>query len=306
MKPIYKIMFFVSISLVILAIIVTALFGLHFGTDFKGGTLMEINFGGSTNLPQVRPEADKVRAILENMPAEDLPDLNLGDISINAVGDQSFILRMKEIDETAHRQIIGVLKINFPDLREDRFNSMGAVIGQELKRKSVAAIILVLSLIIIYIGIVFRKLASTLSPLAMGLAAITALLHDVLIPIGVFAWLGHYYGVEITAVFVAAILTILGYSVSDTVVIFDRVRENVLRYGSGENLGSLVHNSIKQTLTRSINTTLTTLLSLLAIFFFGGETLKYFSLALIIGIFLGAYSSFFVASPIVVWWGKRK
>lgn len=288
-------MFFVSISLVILAIIVTALFGLRFGTDFKGGTLMEINFGNSP-----RHEATQIQEILSKT------ELELGEITISPAGESSFILRMKEINEATHQQVLAALKSLSPNLREDRFDSVGAVIGQELKRKSVVAIILVLLLIIIYIGIVFRKLAGTLPPLAMGLAAIVALLHDVLIPIGVFAWLGHYYGVEITAVFVAAVLTILGYSVSDTVVIFDRVRENVLRYGGGGNLGSLVHNSIKQTLTRSINTTLTTLLSLLAIFFFGGETLKYFSLALIIGIFLGAYSSFFVASPIVVWASRSR
>lgn len=288
-------MFFISISLVIAAIVVTALFGLRFGTDFKGGALMEINFG---NIP--RPESAKIQEMLKSR-----TELDFGEISISPAGENSFILRMRQINETVHRDLLSILQSQFSDLREDRFDSVGAVIGQELKRKSLAAVILVLLLIVIYIGFVFRKLAGTLPPLAMGVAAIIALLHDVLIPIGVFAFFGHFYGVEITAVFVAAILTILGYSVSDTVVIFDRVRENILRYGDKESLPVLVHASVKQTLIRSVNTTLTTLLSLLAIFFFGGETLKYFSLALIIGIFLGAYSSIFVASPIVVWWGKR-
>ena len=286
-------MFFVSISLVVLAIIATALFGLRFGTDFTGGSLMEISFADS------RPGAEEMRGVLKEAG-------DLGEISISPAGEKSFILRMKEIDESTHQEILAVLKSKFSSLEEDRFDSIGGVIGQELKNKSVIAVILVLLLIVIYIGIVFRKLAGTLPPMAMGLAAILALLHDVLIPVGIFAFLGHYYGVEITAIFVAAILTILGYSVSDTVVIFDRVRENILRYGGKEHLSSLVHVSIKQTLTRSINTSLTTLLSLLAIFFFGGETLKYFSLALIIGIFLGAYSSIFVASPILVWWPKKK
>src|SRR3989344_350613 len=293
MHPIYKIMFFVSISLVVLAIIATALFGLRFGTDFTGGSLMEISFADS------RPGAEDMRGVLKEAG-------DLGEISISPAGEKSFILRMKEIDESTHQEILAVLKSKFSSLEEDRFDSIGGVIGQELKNKSVIAVILVLLLIVIYIGIVFRKLAGTLPPMAMGLAAILALLHDVLIPVGIFAFLGHYYAVEITAIFVAAILTILGYSVSDTVVIFDRVRENILRYGGKEHLSSLVHASIKQTLTRSINTSLTTLLSLLAIFFFGGETLKYFSLALIIGIFLGAYSSIFVASPILVWWPKKK
>jgi len=253
---------------------------------------MELNFGDS------RPEAIQVEEVLKHS--------DLGEVSISPAGDHSFILRMKEINEPTHQIILSALKSTFPNLQEDRFDSVGAVIGQELKSKSVTAMILVLLLIVIYIALVFRKLAGTLPPLAMGLATIIALLHDVLIPVGVFALLGHYYGVEITAVFVAALLTILGYSVSDTVVIFDRVRENILRHGGKENLGELVHTSIRQTLTRSLNTSLTTLLSLFAIFFFGGESLRYFSLALIIGIFLGAYSSFFVASPIVVWWSRRR
>ena len=150
----------------------------------------------------------------------------------------------------------------------------------------------------------FRKLSRVLPGWAMGLSAIVALIHDVVIPIGIFALLGHFYGIEISAVFVAAVLTVLGYSVSDTVVIFDRIRENVLRR-SKDDFGTVAHKSIMQTLTRSINTTFTTLLSLIAIYLFGGESIRYFSLAMIIGIFLGAYSSIFVASPLLVWWHKR-
>jgi len=140
----------------------------------------------------------------------------------------------------------------------------------------------------------------------MGVAAILALAHDVIIPIGLFAVLGHYYGVEISAIFVAAVLTILGYSVSDTVVVFDRVRENILRLGASQSLGQVVHLSIMQTLTRSLNTTFTTLFSLLAIYFFGGVSVKFFALALIVGIFLGAYSSIFVASPLLVFFGPKQ
>jgi len=132
------------------------------------------------------------------------------------------------------------------------------------------------------------------------------LIHDILIPTGIFAWLGHYYGIEVTAVFVAAALTILGYSLSDSVVVFDRVRENVLRLGHKDNFGELVHKSIMQTLVRSLNTTFATLLSLVSIYFFGGESIKYFALALILGIFCGAYSSFFVAAPILVWLSRKK
>ena len=140
----------------------------------------------------------------------------------------------------------------------------------------------------------------------MGLAAIVALIHDVAIPFGMFAWLGHYYGIEVSGVFVAAALTILGFSVSDTVVIFDRVRENIIRRGVQDGFGQVVHRSVLQTLTRSLNTVFTVLLSLFAIYFFGGESIRYFALALIIGIFLGAYSSIFVASPLLVWLSRRR
>jgi len=140
----------------------------------------------------------------------------------------------------------------------------------------------------------------------MGVSAVAALVHDIFIPVGVFAILGHFYNIEISAVFVAAALTILGYSVSDTVVVFDRVRENIIRGKTKEDFGTTVHHSIMQTLSRSLNSTFTTLLSLIAIYIFGGETVKYFALALIIGVFLGAYSSIFIASPLLVWWTNRK
>src|SRR3989344_8590681 len=162
---------------------------------------------------------------------------------------------------------------------------------------------IMLAAIACYITFVFRKLSGTLSLLAMNVSTVVALLHDIVIPMGIFAILGHYYNVQISGVFVAAVLTILGYTVSDKVVIFDRVRENILR-GSKEDLGAIVHKSVMQTLVRSINNTLTVILSSAAIYLFGGESIRYFALALMIGVFLGAYSSIFVASPLLVWWSR--
>ena len=208
------------------------------------------------------------------------------------------------INESQHQEILNRLMEEFKGTEEKRFDSIGPVVGAELKRKSISALVLLFIAIIVYIAFAFRRLSSVLSPWAMGGAAMVALIHDIAIPAGVFSFLGHYYGVEISAVFLAAALTILGYSVSDSVVVFDRIRENVLRYGK-DNFGAKVHKSILQTLSRSINTSLTTLFSLFAIYFFGGESVKMFSLALIIGVFFGAYSSIFVASPIIVWMSKR-
>ncbi len=273
------------------AIAAVVYWGLNFGTDFKGGSLLEVTF-------TQRPEAGALQEFLSKH--------NLGEVSASPLGKQDMIFRMREVDETVHQQLLGDLRIVFGDLQEKRFSSIGAVIGKELREKSFVAVGVLLLAIIVYIAFVFRKMSRVLSSWSLGLAAVVALVHDVVIPIGVFAVLGHYKGVEITAIFVAAILTVLGYSVSDTVVVFDRVRENVLRLGSREKFPAIVHHSIMQTLARSLNTTFTTLLPLVAIYFFGGESLKYFSLALILGIFLGAYSSIFVASPILVWWSGRR
>lgn len=295
MNKVYTIMFWFSISLTIVAVIVTLVFGLNLGVDFKGGSVLELEFSPSAG--GGIPEVEAVQKSLSEFK----------EISIASSGTNGLIIRTVELSEQGHQAILSQLKATFPSsgLVEKRFDSVGPLIGNELKSKSITAIILVLFGVIIYIAIVFRKLSRVLPGWAMGLAAIIALAHDVVIPTGMFALLGHFYGIEVSAVFVAAALTVLGYSVSDTVVVFDRVRENVLKGGVKEGFGAVVHKSIMQTLTRSLNTTFTTLLSLVAIYFFGGESIKYFALAMIMGIFLGAYSSIFVASPLLVWWNKR-
>lgn len=296
-------MFWISISLAFLAVIAVFIYGLNFGVDFKGGTVMELSF---------HPPADggrpEVSAIQEA--------LNMPNAVVSPSGTDGIIIRTVQLTESEHQAILKQLQSNFADagFQEKKFDSIGPVVGNELKDKSSKAIIMVLIAVAGYIAIVFRRISGVIPAWTMGVAAIVALLHDVVIPTGAFALLGHYRGVEISAVFVAAILTILGYSVSDTVVVFDRVRENVIKGSSkparqdsgGEDFGLIVHKSVLQTLTRSINTTLTTLLSLIAIFMFGGESIRYFALALIMGIFLGSYSSIFVASPLLVWVYKKR
>lgn len=295
MHSIYAFMFWFSITLVFASVVLLSVYGLNLGVDFRGGSVVELAF----NSP-----AGGQRPALEDI-KNTLAQIGIADISVNYAGDDEVIIKTKELAEDEHQKILAVLEEKNPGIEEKKFDSVGPVIGDELKRKSITAISLVLSAVIIYIAIVFRKLSKTLSPWIMGFAAIVALMHDVLIPLGVFAILGKFYSVEISAVFVAAVLTILGYSVADTVVVFDRVRENVIR-GSSGSFPDIVHKSIMQTLSRSLNTTFTTLLSLFAIFFFGGESIRYFALALIMGIFLGAYSSIFVASPLMVWLSKRR
>jgi len=291
MYKIYTIMFWVSILLAASAVVVVLVFGLRLGVDFKGGSVLELEFTNG------RPEIEAIQKSLSDFK----------DLSLTPSGTNGLMIRTGELSEQNHQIVLSKFKTAFPSsgLEERKFDSVGPLIGNELKNKSITAIILVLLGVIIYIAIVFRRLSGVLPFWAMGLAAIVALIHDVVIPTGAFALLGYFYGVEISAVFVAAALTVLGYSVSDTVVVFDRVRENILRGRFKDDFGTVVHKSIMQTLTRSLNTTFTTLLSLIAIYLFGGESIKYFALAMIMGIFLGAYSSIFVASPLLVWWNKR-
>lgn len=293
MSKVYKIMFTISIGLTLAAIVVTFVLGLNLSADFRGGSILEVNFEKN------RPSADAITKVAGSISG-------ITNINVSPTGTNGAIIRMSEINEIFHQKLLGLLKQDFGNITEAKFDSIGPTIGQELKSKSITAIVVLLLAISIYIAIVFRKISQVLSSWSMSFAAIAALLHDVFIPIGIFAVLGRFYGVEINAVFVAAILTILGYSISDTVVVFDRVRENVIRFGFKEDFGQLVHRSIMQTLSRSLNTTFTTLLSLIAIYFFGGETIRFFVLALIMGIFLGAYSSIFVASPILVWRSNRR
>ena len=293
MRSVYKITFFFSVGLTVVAIVLIATFGLRFGADFRGGSVMELVFNDQ------RPPVDELGKVVGAVEG-------VSNVGVSPEGDNGVLIRLNDVDEQAHQNILGAISGKFGKITENRFDSIGPTVGNDLKSKSIKAIIISLLAIVVYLAIVFRKLSSVLSPWALGLSAVAALVHDVLVPVGLFALLGHYLNIEITSIFVAAALTILGYSISDSVVVFDRIRENVLRFGAREDFGETVHKSIMQTLVRSLNTTFTVLLSLVAIFFFGGESIKYFALALIVGVFCGAYSSIFIASPILVWWGRGK
>lgn len=298
MKSIYKIFFFFSVLLTIAALVTTLVIwkktnGDFLSVDFRGGSVFQISFSSSV------PTITEIQNELKDVPG-------LAEASMNTVGEKSVIIRSRSLSDDARQTVLSKLSAKYGGVTQDRFDEIGPTVGKELKNKSVKAVVILLVVIIVYISLVFRTMSRVLSPWALGVAAVLALLHDVIIPVGIFSLLGYYGHIEITAVFVAAALTILGYSVSDTVVVFDRVRENVIKYGGKESFAALMHKSILQTLTRSINTSMTTLISLLAIFFFGGESIKYFALALIIGIISGTYSSMFIAAPIVVWWHERR
>lgn len=289
-----KIFYIFSGTLVAASILALILWQLNFGIDFTGGTIMEVNFLAE------RPNNDQIK--------EKLKDVDLGNVVLQPTQDKGLILRFKNVDETVHQEILKKLAGDqTPDkiLEETRFDSIGPAIGRELKVKAYWAIGLSLVSILIYIAWAFRKVSRPVASWKYGLAAILALFHDLLITIGVFSVLGHFLNVEVDLTFVAALLTILGYSINDTIVVFDRIREN-LKYSSWDDFEKTLDFSVNQTMARSINTTLTTLMPLFALYFIGGTTLHWFALALIIGITLGAYSSIFQATPFLLWWIKKK
>lgn len=292
---------FLSLSGLLVAASIAALiaFGLNFGVDFRGGTLMEGQFSN------YQPTIEEIQTSLS--------EIDVNNLTVQPTEDNTYILRFKETEEEVHQAIVSQLSAlavsNNEDasFRELRLDLVGPSIGRELKSKSFNASIIVLLMIIVYISFAFRKVSKPIASWKYGIAAIIALAHDVLITLGVFAVLGHFYGVEINTPFIAAILTVLGYSVSDTIVVFDRIRENLPK--SSENFENTINTSVNQTITRSINTSVSAMLALLAIFLFGGSTIRDFALALLIGIFVGTYSSIFVASPVLVAWHnlmKRK
>jgi preprotein translocase subunit SecF len=286
-----KINYAISLILVIVSVASLVMWGLKLGLDFTGGSLMEVSFSNS------RPANTEI-------PGQ-LADLKLGDIKTQTADEQGIILRFKTVDEDTHQKIIKELKDKNQgqEVKELRFESVGPVIGEELKNKSLLAIILASLAIILYIAYAFRKVSKPVVSWKYGVAAIIALLHDLLIVTGLFSLLGHFMGVEVDALFITALLTILGFSVHDTIVVFDRTRENLSKHYSGD-FEEVVNDSVNQTISRSINTSMTTFLALMALYFFGGDSTKWFVLALIVGIIVGTYSSIFVASPLVVDWNR--
>ena len=272
--------------MVLLSIASVFIFGLKLGIDFTGGSSLEVIY------KQIPPSSEEIK--------EALNTLSLGKFSIQKSGEYGIILKTKDIAPETRQEVLGKLK-TLGEIEEDSqsFQSIGPVIGRELKQKTKIVIFLSLIAILIYIALSFRRISRPIKSYIYGLTSIVALCHDVLIPLGVLAVLGKFQGIEITIPIITAFLTVFGYSINDSVVVFDRVRENLLT-SRDPTFNLIVEKSLNQTLVRSLNTSLTTLCVLFAIFFLGGETLKYFSLTLILGIFLGTYSSLFLATPLLV------
>jgi len=302
--------------LLVFAIISLITWELKLGIDFTGGSLLEASFNTA------RPEINTIKSALD--------PLELGSLIVQPMGDKSVVLRFQNTSEEKHQEVLKKLnELAAPaetkdkpkveiisggdsgvvigsntgnNVEELRYNAVGPTVGKELRSKSITAMALVIIAILCYIAYAFRRISKPVASWKYGLSAIIALLHDAVITLGVIAILGKLFNIEVDTSFIVAILTVLGFSVHDTIVVFDRIRENLPK--SNENFENTVNSSINKTLARSINTTLVTMLTLLSIIIFGGSTIKGFALVLFIGFFFGAYSSIFLASPMLVVWDK--
>lgn len=286
----YKFFFYLSGVVTIVAIIALSVYGLKLGVDFKGGSATELSFTDPVETKKV---------------AEAVQTSGVSGAQILTTDKNGIIIKTGVIENEQKEKMLEVIKLDVGEFKEVRSDSIGPVIGNELKRHAGYQLILVSLGIILYIAYAFRKIARPITSWQFGIAAIIALLHDLLVVLGVFAILGKFGGVEIDSLFVTAMLTVLGFSVHDTIIVFDRIRENLKVY-AGQSLEFIVNHSISQTIVRSLNTSLTVLFVLLAMLLFGGESIRFFVLALFVGIIAGTYSSIFVASPILVYWQRRR
>ncbi len=275
-----------SIILTILSVVSLFVWGLKYDIDFTGGTRMGVKF---TN--QI-PEKNEIADILK--------DLNLGSLTMQNSENNTMFIRYAVEDDQINENVWKNIKEKYPEATQVSVDFTNSSVSKELKSKSLQAIAFAIVMIMAYIAWAFRKVSRPVESWKYGLGAVIALAHDIIITTGIFSGLGHFYGVEVGIPFIAALLTILGFSVHDTIVVYDRTRENLLKSSNKELFPDIVNKSLNETLVRSINTSLTVIITLLAIYIFGGASIKFFALALLVGITFGTYSSIFIASSLLV------
>jgi preprotein translocase subunit SecF len=271
-----RIAYIVSVVIILVGLISIIFQGFNLGIDFAGGTLLQVRFDKSVSTTEVR-----------NV----LSEFNLSQSTIQNLSENEFVIRTEKIDSEQRKEILTAFKENLADLEVLRVETVGPVIGENLKNLSFYALLFAFIGIILYITIRFE--------FKFSIVSILALLHDCLIVLGIFSLLQK----EITISIIAAVLTIVGYSLNNTIVILDRLRENI-KLKIREPFENLINTSINQSLSRTINTALTTIIPILALYFFGGNILSDFALALFIGMIAGTYSSIFIASPLLLEWNK--
>lgn len=280
--------FALSTLIIVPGLVGLLLWGLNLGIDFTGGALLELQFEAPTR--ELQPA--EIRTTVE--------ELGYAGITVQTAEDNTVLIRLRDISNAKKNEIEAVLQNTYGSATEQRFESVGPSVGAEVTQRAIIAVIAAGVGILLYMAFAFREVPN---PFRYGTCAVIAVLHDVAIVVGLAAFAGHFYGWQVDALFLTALLTVIGYSVHDTIVVFDRIREN-LSVRRSEPFAQVVNHSIIQTLDRSINTQLTVLFTLIAIYLFGGVTIRLFTLWLIVGLISGTYSSIFTASEVLVAWEK--
>lgn len=280
--------FFIAFSLLVLipGIVSIAVFGLNLSIDFTGGSVLEYKFAEI-------PSNDELRSVL---------DSNEVEVEEIIASNNSVIVRAKPVEASKSAEILETLDEQFSPVEQLSFETIGPTVGAETTKKAFLAVGIASLAIVLYIAYAFKDISEPYSSFRFGLSAIVAMLHDAILVLGVFSIFGWLYGVEINALFITAILTIIGFSIHDTIVVFDRIRENLSKLPTSYSFSDVVNYSVVETLNRSLATSLTVVITLSALFLLGGESIKFFVLALLVGIISGTYSSIFTASPVLVYW----
>lgn len=293
LKP-AKYFFAISAIATIVSIALVIYPGPKLSIEFTGGTRMELLTDAS------KTQADVMEAIKSFKDTEELNPL------VNKLEDGKFLVRMKGIDDATHKTFATHLESKLGQATINQYTTIGPTVGATLKVRAIYALIVASLGIILYLAFAFRKIPTRYSPWKFGIVAVATLLHDVMVTVGVFVILGRYTSFEVDTLFVTALLTILGYSVNDTIIIFDRIRDNLFLQERKEDFATVANKSVNQVWKRSCYTSTSTLIMLFSLLFLGSDSIHWFVLTLIIGILLGTYSSLFVATPLLVYWNERK
>ena len=283
-----NIYFLISLLVIIPGLISLFFWGLKLSIEFTGGSRMTLVF------PQ-KVEQRTVEQIRNTLEEEQI------EVGTVQPSDNTAIIRTGPLNQEQNKTVITTLRDEVGEFEQESFETIGPTIGKETTQKAFYSLAIASVLIVLYIAFSFRKVPRPASSWRFGITAIIAVLHDVLLVLGLFSLLGHFYGVEIDSLFITALLTVIGFSVHDTIVVFDRIRENLLKVG-GLSFADIANLSILQTLTRSLNTSFTTMLVLFTLLLFGGESIRWFIVALLVGVASGTYSSIFNAAPLLVAW----
>ena len=283
-----------SLALCIASVAVFIAPGPKLSIDFTGGTLMEVRFEGEMTKEMLHEKL----AAFESDPA-------IGNVALSSTKDDSWLLRMRDLTNEEHLALLSYLEESLGTFTELQFTTIGPTVGATLKKRAVYALVIAAIAIVLYIAFAFRKVPKKLSPWRFGIIAVLTLLHDVLITVGVFVLISHTTSFEFDTLFITALLTHLGYSVNDTIVIFDRIRDNLAHQARNEEFVVVADRSLSQSIHRSINTSVSTLIMLLSLFLLGSESVRWFVLTLIVGTVVGTYSSLFLATPLLVYWKKK-